>query len=134
MKRTFQLQQSSLSTGPNFALSDEQKNIQDVARKFARNEILPVAAHHDRTGEYPAEIVKKAWELGLLNLNIPAEYGGAELDCLTGCVIGEEFAYGCAGIETALMITDVAVMVQKDELSTKYFEHSSYSFYSKFHC
>lgn len=68
-----------------------------------------MAAHHDRTGEYPADIVKKAWEIGLMNLYIPAEYGGPELDCLTGCVIGDELAYGCSGIATALMITDIAV-------------------------
>lgn len=75
-----------------------------------------MAAHHDRTGEYPVDIIKKAWEIGLLNLSIPAEYGGAELDCLTNCVIGEELAYACAGIETALMITDVGVHLQNVEL------------------
>lgn len=68
-----------------------------------------MAPHHDRTGEYPAEIVKKAWEIGLINLNLPAEYGGAELDCRSSCIVGEEMAYGCSGIATALMITDVGV-------------------------
>ncbi len=108
--KTFQVQQqASLSTGPNFALSEEQKEFQQVARKFARNEIIPRAAHHDRTGEYPADIIKKAWDIGLLNLSIPSEYGGSGLDCLSACVVGEEMAYGCSGIATALMITDVAV-------------------------
>ncbi|KAJ6641717.1 putative medium-chain specific acyl-CoA dehydrogenase, mitochondrial [Pseudolycoriella hygida] len=109
--RTFQNQQrASLSTGPNFELNEDQKNIQDIARKFASNEMIPVAAHYDRTGEYPADIVKKAWEVGLMNLFIPAEFGGPELDCVTGCMVLEELSYGCAGIQTALMVTDVAQM------------------------
>lgn len=93
-------------------MSEDQKTIQQVARKFARNEIIPVAAHHDRTGEYPIDIVKKAWEIGLLNLYIPADYGGAGLDSVTGCLISEEMAYACAGMATLLMVTDVAVQFE----------------------
>ena len=56
-------------------LNDTQKEIQAVARKFAREEIAPAAPHHDRTGEYPAELVKKAWELGFVNPHIPEHCG-----------------------------------------------------------
>jgi len=56
-------------------LSPEQREMQELARKFAREEIIPVAAHHDRTGEYPKEILKKAHSLGLMNGHIPAEFG-----------------------------------------------------------
>ena len=56
-------------------LSPEQLEFQQLARKFAREEILPVAAHHDQTGEYPWEIVKKAHALGLMNGHVPQEYG-----------------------------------------------------------
>lgn len=90
------------AAGPSFALSDEQKQMQDIARKFAREEIIPVAAHHDKTGEYPWDIVKKAWSLGLLNNHIPTELGGLGLDVYTSCLIAEELAYGCTGIMTAL--------------------------------
>lgn len=44
---------SQVSTGMSFALSEEQKSFQDLARKFALDEIIPVAAEHDRTGKYP---------------------------------------------------------------------------------
>lgn len=76
--------------------------MQDIARKFAREEIIPVAAHHDKTGEYPWDIVKKAWSVGLLNNHIPTELGGLGLDVFTTCLIAEELAYGCTGIMTAL--------------------------------
>lgn len=79
--------------------------MQTVARKFAREEIAPVAAHHDKTGEYPWALVKKAWELGLINNHIPAEFGGTEIDVLTTCIMAEEMAWGCTGIQTALEAT-----------------------------
>lgn len=65
------------------------------ARKFAQEEVIPVAAEYDRTMEFPRPIFDKAWELGLVNTHIPEEYGGLGLGCLEGCLIGEELAYGC---------------------------------------
>ena len=56
-------------------LSPEQFEFQQLARKFAREEIIPVAAHHDKTGEYPLQLIKKAHELGIMNSHIPQEYG-----------------------------------------------------------
>src|SRR4051812_8510283 len=85
-----------------FDLSDDQRQLQDLARKFAKEEIIPKAAQHDKSGEYPREIAKKAWELGLMNTHIPAEYGGLGLGVLDGCIVTEELAYGCTGIATAM--------------------------------
>ncbi len=85
-----------------FELTDEQKQLQETARKFAREEIIPKAAEHDKNGKYPVEIAKKAWELGLMNTHIPGEYGGLGLGVLDGCIITEELAYGCTGICTAM--------------------------------
>lgn len=98
----YTVSRSFASAGPSFALNEEQKQMQDIARKFAREEIIPVAAHHDKTGEYPWDIVKKAWSVGLLNNHIPTELGGLGLDVFTTCLIAEELAYGCTGIMTAL--------------------------------
>ncbi|KAJ3024291.1 hypothetical protein HKX48_003116 [Thoreauomyces humboldtii] len=89
------------SSGISFGLNEEQKELQDLARKFTQNEIIPKAAHHDRTGEYPSEILKKAWEVGLLNLHIPEAHGGLGLGVLDCAIVTEELAYGCTGIQTA---------------------------------
>ncbi|XP_022917447.2 medium-chain specific acyl-CoA dehydrogenase, mitochondrial [Onthophagus taurus] len=88
--------------GFNFELNDTQKEIQELARKFVREEIIPVAAEHDRTGKYPWEIIKKAWALGLTNNHIPAHVGGMEGSVFDGCLVAEELGYGCTGIMTAL--------------------------------
>lgn len=57
------------------ALTDTDREIQELARKFTKEEIIPAAAYHDETGEYPTEIFKKAWSLGLLNGHIPKHAG-----------------------------------------------------------
>ena len=92
----------------DFRLSDDQKQFRDLAREFTRNEIAPRARHHDETGEYPMEICRKAWELGLMNTHIPAEYGGLGLGVLEGCLIAEEIAWGCTGIGTAMEANTLA--------------------------
>lgn len=83
-----------------------------MARKFTREEIIPVAAQYDVSGEYPWPIVKKAWELGLLNGHIPAEIGGVDMSIVTGCLVSEEFAYGCTGVKTALEASGLGVSWQ----------------------
>ncbi len=92
----------------NFNLSDEQKQIQTLAREFAEREIVPKAAHHDQTGEFPREICKKAWELGLMNGHIPEEYGGLGLGVFDSCLVAEEIAFGCTGIGTAMEANNLA--------------------------
>ena len=59
--------------------------------------------------QYPWEIVKEAWKLGLLNGGIPSKYGGLGLGVLDECIIGEELAYGCTGITTAVAANGLAV-------------------------
>ncbi len=86
----------------DFSLTEEQLALQELARKFAREEMAPKAAHHDETGEFPAEVARKAWELGLMNTHVPPEYGGMGLGVLDGCIITEELAWGCTGIATAM--------------------------------
>ena len=59
------------SMGLNFNVTEEQQEFLDLAEQFTKNEIIPVAPHYDRTGEYPWPVLKKAHETGLMNLHIP---------------------------------------------------------------
>ncbi len=93
---------------PDFTLTEEQRQIRDLAREFSRDVIAPAAIHHDRTGEFPREICRKAWELGIMNTHIPETYGGAGLGVLEGCLIAEEVAWGCTGIGTAMEANTLA--------------------------
>ncbi len=53
--------------------------ILNLAENFTRNEIIPVAGDYDKSGEFPWPVIKKAHEIGLMNLHIPTKYGGEEV-------------------------------------------------------
>ena len=91
-----------------YELTDDQKMYQKTAHDFARDVIRPAAPHHDETGEYPWEVLKQSWSLGLMNTMIPPEYGGLGLGCLDACIIAEETAWGCSGIGTAIEANGLA--------------------------
>ncbi len=97
-------------TSLSFAISDEQRMLQDLARDFARNEMAPVAEHYDRTAEFPLPVIQKARKAGLLNINIPIEYGGGGASLVEECLVGEELAWGCSGISTTMMINNLAAI------------------------
>ena len=60
----------------DFTLTDEQKDLRELAHNFAEKEIRKVAWDYDKDGTWPQEIIDKAWEVGLMNTHIPEEYGG----------------------------------------------------------
>jgi acyl-CoA dehydrogenase len=91
-----------------FELSDEQRALQETARRFARTEIAPVAGKLDRTEEFPQAICQRAFELGLMNLCIPAELGGPGLSHLDQVLVLEEIAAGCSAVATTLTANDLA--------------------------
>ena len=93
-----------------YELSDDLKMLRDLARDFTAREILPKAQEYDVNGEWPWEIFHKAREVGLVNLNIPDEYGGLGASVFEECLIAEEMAYGCSGIQTALMLNQLAML------------------------
>ncbi|MFQ5877853.1 MAG: acyl-CoA dehydrogenase family protein [Acidobacteriota bacterium] len=92
----------------DFSLSEEQQQLRALAREFAEREVAPRAAYHDATGEFPRDIVRKAWELGLMNTHIPEAYGGPGLGVVDGCLIAEEIAWGCTGIGTVMEANTLA--------------------------
>ncbi|XP_041064077.1 medium-chain specific acyl-CoA dehydrogenase, mitochondrial [Carcharodon carcharias] len=104
------LKASQAAPGFNFELTDEQKEFQATARKFSREEVIPAAAEYDKSGEYPVPLIKRAWELGLMNTHIPVSCGGMGLGIFDSCLITEEIAYGCTGIQTAIEANSLGQM------------------------
>jgi len=94
---------------PDFSLSPEQESLRDLARKFARTEMAPRAAECDRESRFPEEVYRKMFDLGLLNLNVPSEYGGSGLGLFDQCLIVEELAYGCGGMTTTVIANCLAL-------------------------
>ncbi|MCC6332745.1 MAG: acyl-CoA dehydrogenase family protein [Myxococcales bacterium] len=94
----------------NFALSDDEKALQETARKFAREVMRPKAAHCDEASEFPKDIIRQAAELGLMNMTVPQAHGGMELSHQAQVVIAEELAWGCAGMATSMIANDLALL------------------------
>ncbi|XP_046640469.1 probable medium-chain specific acyl-CoA dehydrogenase, mitochondrial [Daphnia pulicaria] len=124
INRNFSSKSPKQSAGYCFELTPEQLEIQQLARQFSRSEIIPVAAHHDRTGEYPWDIIKKAHGLGLMNHHIPEEFGGSDIGSFESAVIMEEFGYGCCGITTPMDVNNLGqipvVLAGNKEQKKKY--------------
>jgi acyl-CoA dehydrogenase len=74
----------------DYGLSEEQRQIRDEVRRFADNEIAPVATEYDRKEEYPYEVMDEAAKMGLTGANIPIDYGGAGYSTLEMAIIVEE--------------------------------------------
>jgi acyl-CoA dehydrogenase len=108
----------------DFTLTDEQKNLRDLAHDFAENEIRPVAWEYDKEGTWPEDIINKAWEVGLMNTHIPEEYGGPGVGYLDGCLIEEELSWGCSGIQTSVgcngLATAPVLLAASEELKKDY--------------
>ncbi|HUZ82827.1 MAG TPA: acyl-CoA dehydrogenase family protein, partial [Gaiellaceae bacterium] len=94
--------EQAVAGGVSFALTDEQKELRALAREFAVKEIRPVAAEHDVHMRHPAEVIAKAHEIGLMNVNVPTEYGGPGLNAFDGMLVAEETNWGCTGIGTSI--------------------------------
>ena len=90
----------------DFALNEEQQIIQAAAREFARNEIAPVAAGFDESGEFPAATVRAAGELGFMGVEVPEEYGGAGLDAVSYALIMTEISAADAAHGTIVSVNN----------------------------
>jgi len=75
---------------PLFSLSEEHKMIREAARDFARNEIVPIAAEFDESGEFPHATIRKMGNMGFMGIEIPEQYGGAGMDALAYVLALEE--------------------------------------------
>ena len=93
----------------DFGLDEDLSILQQTARRFAEEEIIPVAAEHDRNAEFPRSVIKQAWDLGLVSTCVPEALGGVDLSVQGSCVVSEEIARGCSGFATSIMCNDLAL-------------------------
>ncbi len=93
----------------NFGLSDEQRALIEVAKRFTKERIMPVAAECDRESRFPKDVFEAAHALGLVNASVSVEYGGPGMGELENALIAEQLAYGCTGIQTSLLANTLAL-------------------------
>jgi len=92
-----------------FDLTDEQKMIQDMARDFAAKEVAPKAAEIDKNHRYPAELVAKMAELGLMGMMVPEDQGGAGMDTVSYVIALEEISAACASTGVIMSVNNSLV-------------------------
>ncbi|MBM4423605.1 MAG: acyl-CoA dehydrogenase [Chloroflexi bacterium] len=93
----------------SLALTEEHEMIRQTARDFAQNEIAPVAADHDESGEFPYETIKKMGALGLMGIEVPEEYGGAGMNTVAYVLALEEISKVDASHGTVMSVNNSLV-------------------------
>ena len=87
-------------------LTDEHRMIQQAAREFAEQEILPIAAEFDESGEFPLETIRKMGEMGFMGIEVPEEYGGAGMDTLAYVLAEAEISKADAAHGTIMSVNN----------------------------
>jgi butyryl-CoA dehydrogenase len=87
-------------------LTDEQRQVQDLCRDFAEQELRPNARRWDEHHEFPRDAVKKLAEMGLMGVAVPPEWGGAGMDVVSYAVAMEEVSRGCAGTGVIMSVNN----------------------------
>ena len=108
----------------NFTLSPEQLKLQKTARDFALREVLPLAWYYDDANNLPMPLLKKAYDLGLMNGDIPKKYGGQGLGLLEAAIGTEEIAAACSGLATSIFVNSLGmeplILSDNEDLKKKY--------------
>jgi len=87
-------------------LSEEHEMLRKAAREFAQNEILPIAAEHDESGEFPLDTVRKMGQMGFMGIEVPEIYGGAGMDTLAYVLALEEICKADAAHGTVMSVNN----------------------------
>jgi butyryl-CoA dehydrogenase len=94
----------------NFALSIQQKQIRQMARQFAKAELAPIAQEIDEEGRFPWEAVEKMGPLNFFGMQAPRQYGGAEVDSISYCLVIEEISRACASMGLTIAVHNSVVV------------------------
>ncbi len=87
-----------------FQLSEDAQQIRDLARDFARNEVLPGAPARDKSHAFPAELVSQLSEMGFMGMLCPERYGGTEMGVLNYVLALEEVSYADASVGVVMSV------------------------------
>jgi len=90
-----------------FEPDEHQRLVQETARKYAQDSLAPVAAQLDREGRFPADQLLELAELGMMGVNIPEEYGGAQAGAVAYALAMMEIAQGCASTALTMAVTNM---------------------------
>ena len=116
----------------DFTLTPEQLALQKKARDFALKEILPVAWYYDEIHETPMHVLRKAFDAGIMNGDIPVEYGGPGGGLLDAVIVTEELAAACPGLATSIFDNSLGmeplILSSNDALKEKYLPRISKEF------
>jgi len=93
----------------DLSLSEEQLALQSMVREFAAREVKPLAAAIDRDHRYPAELVKRMAELGLMGIEVPEEHDGSGLDPISYVIAMEEVSAACASTGVIMSVNNSLV-------------------------
>lgn len=93
----------------NFHLTDAQLALRERARAFAVKHVLPIAWHYDDRDEIPVDILKRAFKAGIINPDIPEEYGGKGYGLIEGTILTEEMAAACPGVATSIFVNSLGL-------------------------
>ncbi|MCJ7833685.1 MAG: acyl-CoA dehydrogenase family protein [Deltaproteobacteria bacterium] len=120
----------------DFTLDEDQKQIQDMMRKFAEKELRPIARDCDEKDELPAELLAKVWELGFCPNIIPEKFGGYDMgrSALNAAIMVEELAWGDASLAIgalspllmAVPVLEYGTEEQKEEWLPKFCSEKFY--------
>ena len=80
----------------DFHLTREQELVRQMMHDFTENEVKPIAAETDKTSTYPRENIEKLFDLGVMGMIVPEEFGGAGADDLSSAIAIEELSKQCA--------------------------------------
>ena len=94
----------------NFALTDDQREFQQVMRTFAEDQIAPHAAEADRTASFPWPSFEACRRMDLMGLGLPKEYGGSGADTIIQAIAIEELARVCTTTSGTVAISKLGMM------------------------
>ena len=116
----------------NFAFTPEQDELRKKARQFAIDVVLPAAWYYDERDEIPLWVLEKAYEAGIINSDIPKEYGGAGYGLIEGAIVTEEIAAACPGLATSIFDNSLGfepiVLSDNEHLKKKYLSELTKSY------